>query len=85
MSLALRSGAEARLRLGRKAQPGGFERLVKGVAFLMKKNKIDVHMGTATFIEAKTLEVVGEDGTKNQLKAKDIVLATGASATSIPA
>ncbi len=60
------------------------DRLVKGVGFLMKKNKVDVHMGTASFVDSKTIEVVGEDGTKNQLKAKDIVLATGATAMSIP-
>lgn len=60
------------------------DRLVKGVGFLMKKNKIDVHMGTATFVDAKTVEVVGEDGSKSQLKAKDIVLATGATAMSVP-
>ncbi|TFH36399.1 MAG: dihydrolipoyl dehydrogenase [Anaerolineales bacterium] len=67
-----------------KRSRGVSERLVKGVGFLMKKNKIDVHMGTAEFVDAKTIEVVGEDGTKNQLKAKDIVLATGATAMSIP-
>jgi dihydrolipoamide dehydrogenase len=60
------------------------ERLVKGVGFLMKKNKIDVHMGTAAFVEAKTIEVVGGDGARQQLKAKDFVLATGATAMSIP-
>jgi len=60
------------------------ERLVKGVGFLMKKNKIDVHMGTASFVDSKTIEVVAEDGSKSQLKAKDFVLATGATAMSIP-
>jgi dihydrolipoamide dehydrogenase len=60
------------------------DRLVKGVGFLLKKNKIDVHMGTATFVEAKTIEVVAAEGSKSQLKAKDFVLATGATAMSIP-
>ncbi|MEJ2013201.1 MAG: dihydrolipoyl dehydrogenase [Anaerolineales bacterium] len=60
------------------------ERLVKGVGFLMKKNKIDVHMGTATFVDAKTLDVKLNDGSTEQLKAKDIVIATGASAAMIP-
>ena len=67
-----------------KRSRGVSERLVKGVGFLMKKNKIDVHMGTAGFVDSKTIEVVGEDGSKSQLKAKDIVLATGATAMSIP-
>jgi dihydrolipoamide dehydrogenase len=60
------------------------ERLVKGVGFLMKKNKIDVHMGTATFVDAKTLEVKLDDGSSEQLKAKNIIIATGASAAMIP-
>jgi len=38
------------------------ERLVKGVGFLMKKNKIDVHMGTAVFIDAHTVEVTAAAG-----------------------
>ncbi len=59
-------------------------RLTKGVAFLMKKNKIDVHMGEAKFTGAQSLEVTAEDGTTQQLGAKDIVLATGAHPMTIP-
>ena len=60
------------------------KRLTKGVEFLMKKNKIDVHMGEAMFTGAKDLEVTAEDGTTQQLQAKDIVLATGAHPMMIP-
>ncbi len=60
------------------------DRLVKGVGFLMKKNKIDVHEGTATFVDARTLDVALKDGSKEQLTAKNIVVATGASAAMIP-
>lgn len=59
-------------------------RLTKGVGFLMKKNKIDVHMGEARFTSANGLEVTAEDGTTQQLAAKDIVLATGAHPMTIP-
>jgi len=59
-------------------------RLTKGVGFLMKKNKIDVHMGEARFTGANGLEVTAEDGTTQQLQAKDIVLATGAHPMMIP-
>jgi dihydrolipoamide dehydrogenase len=55
-------------------------RLTKGVGFLMKKNKIDVHMGTAKFTAKGTLEVSDSDGETETLQAKDIVIATGASA-----
>jgi dihydrolipoamide dehydrogenase len=60
------------------------DRLVKGVGFLMKKNAIDVHMGAAVFTGAQAIEVAGKDGAKTTLKAKDIVIATGASPMMIP-
>jgi dihydrolipoamide dehydrogenase len=59
-------------------------RLTKGVGFLMKKNEIDVHMGTAKFETLDTLLVASEDGSTQKLKAKDIVIATGASVMNIP-
>lgn len=59
-------------------------RLTKGVGFLMKKNEIDVHMGVAKFETPNTLLVTGEDGSSQTLKAKDIVIATGASVMNIP-
>jgi dihydrolipoamide dehydrogenase len=60
------------------------DRLVKGVGFLMKKNKIDVHMGEATFTSSTTLKLLSPDGSATELRAKDIVIATGASAMSLP-
>lgn len=60
------------------------DRLVKGVDFLMRKNKIEVHMGSA-FLKAKdAVEVTGEDGKKTELKGKNIIVATGASPFIIP-
>ena len=55
-------------------------RLTKGVGFLMKKNKIDVHMGTAKFSARDKVEVTDSDGKAETLQAKNIVVATGASA-----
>lgn len=60
-------------------------RLVKGVGFLMRKNNIDVHMGTATITASDSVSVVDENGETTQLKAKNIVVATGAHATVPPA
>jgi dihydrolipoamide dehydrogenase len=60
------------------------ERLVKGVGFLMKKNNIDVHMGAARLTAKDAVEVTGEDGSKKQLQAKNIILATGAYTAVIP-
>jgi dihydrolipoamide dehydrogenase len=60
------------------------DRLTKGVGFLMKKNKIDVHLGTAMLKSKSTVEVTDKDGGKQTLEAKNIVIATGARANAIP-
>ena len=56
------------------------DRLTKGVGFLMKKNGVDVHMGTAKLTAKDTVKVSDEDGKETELKAKNIIVATGASA-----
>jgi dihydrolipoamide dehydrogenase len=60
------------------------DRLVKGVGFLMKKNKIDVHMGTATLAGPGQVSVRDNDRQTSTLNAKDVVVATGASTAMIP-
>ena len=60
------------------------DRLTKGVGFLMKKNNVDVHMGTAFISARDTVKVTDKDGKVSELKAKNIILATGATAASIP-
>lgn len=60
------------------------DRLTKGVGFLMKKNNVDVHMGTAFISARDTVQVTDKDGKVSELKAKNIILATGATAASIP-
>lgn len=59
------------------------ERLTKGVGFLMKKNNIEVHMGTAKVTAKDTVLVTDADGKENELKTNNIVVATGAS-TMVP-
>ena len=56
-------------------------RLVKGVEFLMKKNKIEVIKGEAVLTSANRVEVK-PDG--RGLTAKNIIIATGARAITIP-
>ncbi len=63
----------------------------KGVTFLMKKNKIDVHMGQATLLGGGKIDIkpsVDMDGNKvgeaKQLEGKHIIVATGARAREIP-
>jgi dihydrolipoamide dehydrogenase len=59
-------------------------RLTKGVGFLMRKNNIDVHMGTAKLLSRNLVAVSQTDGETVELQTKNIVIATGAHAT-IPA
>ncbi len=59
-------------------------RQTRGVEFLMKKNKIDVHLGAARFTSRTTVEVADKDGNKITLEGKNIVVATGARASMIP-
>lgn len=60
------------------------ERLVRGIGFLMKKNKIDVLMGAAKLTAKDTVAVTLEEGETETLKAKDIIIATGAHPFTIP-
>ncbi len=60
------------------------DRLSKGVAYLMKKHKIDVIEGTGKLAGAGTLAVTVKDGKAREVAAKHIVLATGARARTLP-
>ena len=55
-------------------------RLVKGVGMLMKKNGIDVYMGEAKLLAKDTVALRSAEGEESRLTAKNIILATGASA-----
>jgi dihydrolipoamide dehydrogenase len=56
-----------------------------GVSTLLKSNKIDAVMGTATIKTPTSIEVLKADGTKETYEAKKgIVVATGASTINIP-
>ncbi len=56
----------------------------KGIQFLMKKNKIDVIMGTATVKAGKKVEVKAADGKLSTVEAKHIIIATGARSRMLP-
>jgi len=55
------------------------DRLTKGVAFLMRKNNIAVHIGNARITSKDKVIVTEKDGKTVELKTKNIVIATGAS------
>ena len=56
--------------------------LTKGVEFLFKKNKIDWIKGTARLAGNGKVEIV--EGEKQTLEARDIIIATGSQARSVP-
>jgi dihydrolipoamide dehydrogenase len=54
------------------------DRLTKGVSFLMKKNNIEVFMGSAKLASKSQVDVTNSEGNTESLQAKNIVIATGA-------
>ncbi|NDJ86787.1 MAG: dihydrolipoyl dehydrogenase [Chloroflexi bacterium] len=57
---------------------------VKGVQFLMRKNKIDTYEGWGTIKDKSTLEVALNDGNTETLKTKNLILATGSETITLP-
>ena len=74
---------EADLEAVVKRSRGVAKQLNAGVTHLMRKNKIDVHMGEGTLTGPGKLEVKGEKGTET-LAARHIIVATGARARDLP-
>ncbi len=56
----------------------------KGVAFLMKKNKIDVLEGLGSFVDTNTVKITANDGSTKTITGKNIVIATGSTPMSFP-
>src|SRR5690606_7515762 len=57
---------------------------VDGIQYLMKKNKVDVYHGLGSFIDKNTVKVTKDDGSSEQLQAKNIIIATGSKPASLP-
>ncbi|MEW9308126.1 dihydrolipoyl dehydrogenase [Labrys neptuniae] len=57
---------------------------VQGVAFLFKKNKITAYRGTGKILAAGKVEVTADDGSKQTLDTKSIVIATGSDVAQLP-
>lgn len=58
--------------------------LTQGVAFLLKKNKVDHIQGKGKITGPGTVDVTGKDGKTQTLSAKHIVIATGSEPTPLP-
>ena len=55
-----------------------------GIAFLMKKNKIDVYHGVGSVISFENITVKNNSGEVKNLHSKSIIIATGSSVAGIP-
>jgi dihydrolipoamide dehydrogenase len=62
----------------------GVDGNVKGVEFLLKKNKVDAFQGAGRITAPGKVEVKAEDGSTQVLETKSIVIATGSDVTKLP-
>lgn len=67
-----------------KRSRGVSDKMNKGVAFLMKKNKIDVITGKAKVKTGKKIEVTNAEGKITEYSAQHIIIATGARSRELP-
>lgn len=77
-------GGEADFSAIVKRSRGVADGMSKGIQFLLKKNKIDVIMGTAKIKTAGKIEVKAADGSTKEYSAKHTILATGARSRELP-
>ncbi|RMG55643.1 MAG: dihydrolipoyl dehydrogenase [Bacteroidetes bacterium] len=60
------------------------EATTAGVAFLMKKNKIDVYEGHGSFVDKNTIKVAQAEGKEVQIKTDKTIIATGSKPMQLP-
>jgi dihydrolipoamide dehydrogenase len=78
------NGGEADFDAIVKRSRGVADGMSKGIQFLMKKNKIDVILGTAKIKKGGKIEVKAADGSTKEYTAKHTILATGARSRELP-
>ena len=57
---------------------------VDGIAFLMKKNKIDVHTGVGSFVDRNTIKITPPNGKETVITTEKVIIATGSKPTPLP-
>ncbi|WP_046744505.1 dihydrolipoyl dehydrogenase [Kordia zhangzhouensis] len=55
-----------------------------GIDFLMKKNNIEVYEGLGSFKDATHVTIAKNDGTNEEIEAKNIIIATGSKPSNLP-
>jgi dihydrolipoamide dehydrogenase len=57
---------------------------VKGIHFLMKKNKVTEYEGRGTFLDAHTIDVARSDGSVERVTFDNAIIATGSTVRTLP-
>jgi dihydrolipoamide dehydrogenase len=60
------------------------ERMVRGVEYLLKQNRVDLLAGTAEFLDPKQVKVTAPDGAATVIQAGHVVIATGSEPVALP-
>lgn len=57
---------------------------VKGIHFLMKKNKVTEYEGRGSFLDAKSIQVTKADGSQETVTFDNVIIATGSTVRLLP-
>ena len=60
------------------------DQTVKGIDFLMNKNKIKVYHGTGSFVDSSTIKIDNSSGGVTNITFNNAVIATGSKPTNLP-
>ncbi|MDX5349038.1 MAG: FAD-dependent oxidoreductase, partial [Hymenobacteraceae bacterium] len=55
-----------------------------GIAYLMKKNKIDTYYGMGSFVNKNRIKITGNDGKEQEIETDKTIIATGSKPTILP-
>ena len=78
------TGLQADLAQMMKRKNEVVQQTCEGVKYLMKKNKIDVHTGHGSFVDAQTLTIAQPDGSEKTLETAKTIIATGSKPSTLP-
>ncbi len=67
-----------------KQKDDAVDGLTKGIDYLLKKNKVDSFLGRGEIVSGDTVRVTAGDGKTQELKTKNILIATGSEVTPLP-
>lgn len=55
-----------------------------GITYLFKKNKIESFQGLGSFVDKNTIKITQDDGKTQEIKTKNVIIATGSKPTALP-